>query len=74
MPKRTAWGIGHGFWTAFTLLCVQTLPEGGGVEGDVQLCRVKKYGFFLHFPKKWKEWRQKPQFSKVRLIYKKYGV
>ena len=32
------------------------------VEGDLQLCRIKKYDFFVHSPEKWKEWKQKPHF------------
>ena len=34
---------------------------------------VKKYGFFLHLPEKWKEWKQKPHFCKVRWNSEKYG-
>ena len=57
------------------LLCVQTLPEAVAVaEGDVQLCRVKKYGFFLHFPKSGRSGSRNHTFEKLDGILKSMGL
>jgi hypothetical protein len=30
------------------LFCAKHSPKVGVVEGDLQLCRINKYGFFVH--------------------------